>query len=220
MPRLLIRCIAALALALMAATVSVAVAHDEQRPATVSDVSLELVGQVINSAPGVTPATSVQFGYVSQLSDLPIFNAGSQNESTALLTFYTDTTTSRVVNNGPLRIVSRTGRLTIYRDPSANGDFANPDSFRDGMPVLATVLRQQVILNTLTGAFTAHNVNTITSTSAFELGNDQVVLGRIGGRFHTAISGQLATAAPPSAYIAGYTFSTEAPAWRSRGNVW
>jgi hypothetical protein len=214
MPRLLIRCIAALALALMAATVSVAAAHHEQRPAKVGDIELELIGQVINSAPGVTPATSVQFGYVSQLGDLP------QNVSAAPLTFYTDTTTSRVVNNGPLRIISRTGRLTIYHDPSANSDFANPDSFRDGTPVLAAVLRQQVIVNTVTGSFTARNVNTITSTSPFDLGNGQVVLGRVGGQFQTVIAGQVATAAPPSAYMAGYTFSTRARACRSRGNVW
>jgi hypothetical protein len=214
MPRLLIRCIAALALALMAATVSVAAAHHEQRPAKVGDIELELIGQVINSAPGVTPATSIQFGYVSQLGDLP------QNVSAAPLTFYTDTTTSRVVNNGPLRIISRTGRLTIYHDPSANSDFANPDSFRDGTPVLAAVLRQQVIVNTVTGSFTARNVNTITSTSPFDLGHGQVVLGRVGGQFQTVIAGQLATAAPPSAYMAGYTFSTRARACRSRGNVW
>jgi hypothetical protein len=200
MNRLPIRAAAAVALALLAATTSIAIAHDRQRPTKVRDVALELVGQVINSAPGVTPATSIQFGNVTQAGD----------ESTAPLTFYTDTTTTRVVNNGPLRIVSRTGRLTIYHDPSANGDFADPDSFRDGAPVLTAELRQQVILNTQTGAFSTLNVNTITSRSPFELGDDNGVLGRIGGQFRTVLSGQVNTAAPPSAHIAGYTFSTGA----------
>jgi hypothetical protein len=205
MPRLLIRCLVAVSVALIAATGGLTAAAHEQGPAKV-DVDLELIGQVINSAPGVTPATSAQYGYVSQLDDV----AGWPNESAAVLTFYTDTTTNRVVNNGPLRIVSRTGRLTIYHDPSANGNFANPESFRDGTPVLTAVVRQQVILNTLTGAFTAHNVNTITSRSPFELGNDRVLLGRFGGQFQTVISGQLATAAPPSAYMSGYTSSIRA----------
>jgi hypothetical protein len=205
MPRLLKRCLVAVPLALIAVTGGLTAAAHEQRPAKV-DVDLELIGQVINSAPGVTPATSAQYGYVSQLADL----AGWPNESAAVLTFYTDTTTNRVVNNGPLRIVSRTGRLTMYHDPSANGNFANPDSFRDGTPVLTATVRQQVILNTLTSAFTAHNVNTITSRSPFELGNDHVLLGRVGGQFQTVISGQLASAAPPSAHMAGYTFSTRA----------
>jgi hypothetical protein len=208
MPRLLIRCLVAVSVALIAATGGLTAAAHEQRPAKV-DVELELIGQVINSAPGVTPATSAQYGYVSQLADV----AGWPNESAAVLTFYTDTTTNRVVNNGPLRILSRTGQLTIYHDPSANGNFANPDSFRDGSPVLTATVRQQVILNTLTGAFTAHNVNVITSRSPFALGRDQVVLGRVGQRFHTVISGQQATATPPSAYMAGYTFSTRARGW-------
>jgi hypothetical protein len=200
MMRLLSRGVAAVAVALLAAIGSVAaIAHGG--PTKVRDVNLELVGQVINSPPGVTPATSAQFGHVSRVDDLPA----------APLTFYTDTTTTQVVNNGPLRVVSRTGRLTVYHDAAANEDFANPDSFRDGTPVLTAVVRQQVILNTLTGSFTAGNENTITSRSAFELGNAKVVLGRVGGHFRTVISGQLASASPPSAYMAGYTFSTGAP---------
>ena len=204
MPRLLIKCLAAVALALIAATATLTAAAHDQRPTKVGDVDLELIGQVINSAPGVTPATSAQYGFVSRLDDV----AGWPSESASLLTFYTDTTTNRVVNNGPLRIVSRTGQLTIYHDPSANGNFANPDSFRDGTPVLTATVRQQVILNTLTGAFTAHNVNTITSRSPFELAGEKVVLGRFGRQFQTVISGQLTTAAPPSAHMAGYTFSS------------
>src|SRR5690349_12067628 len=195
MPRLLIRCLVAVPLALIAATAGLTAAANEQRPAQVDPVDLELIGQVINSAPGVTPATSRQYGYVSQLDDI----AGWPSESAAPLTFFTDTTTNRVISNGALRIVSRTGRLTIYSDPSANGNFADPDSFRDGTPVLAATVRQQVILNTLTGAFTAHNVNTVLSRSRFALGDDKVLLGRVGGRFQTVISGQQATATPPSA---------------------
>jgi hypothetical protein len=204
MPRPLIRCLAAVPLALIAATASLTAAAHDQRPAKVGDVDLELIGQVINSPPGVTPATSAQYGFVSQLDDV----AGWPSEAAAPLTFYTDTTTNRVVNNGPLRIVSRTGQLTIYNDASGNGSFTNPDSFRDGSPVLTATVRQQVILNTLTGAFSAHNVNTITSQSPFALGGDRLVLGRVGGQFQTAISGQVTTAAPPSAHMAGYTFST------------
>jgi hypothetical protein len=51
-------------------------------------------------------------------------------------------------------------------------------------------------------------VNTITSRSPFQLGDDEFVLGRAGGVFRTVISGQATSAGPPSAYMAGYTFST------------
>lgn len=175
------------------------------------DVSLELVGQVIGSPPGVSPATSIQFGYVAHLHGLPIFNPDAENESTARLTFYTDTTTLRVTNNGPLRIISRDGTVTLYSDPSANGSFANPDSFRDGTPVLVASLRQQVIINTLTGAFTALNVNKIRSTTGFEAGS-KAVLGKVGEQFRTFLSGQINASPPPSAYIAGYTIPVNDPA--------
>ena len=137
----------------------------------VRDLTLELVGQVQNSAPGVSPATSIQYGYLSYLHELPIFKAEPQNESTALFSFYTDTTTSRVFNTGSIRVVNREGTLTVYSDPAANGSFASPDSFRDGTPVLVAGLRQQVILDTTTGAFTAQNLNTIISTSPLVRGD-------------------------------------------------
>jgi hypothetical protein len=200
MSRPCIRYAVGIAVVLTAATASIAAAWGGHRPARAGVVPLELVGQVVNSAPGVTPATSAQFGYVSQLGDL----AGWAGESTAPLTFYTDTTTARVVNNGPLRIISRTGRLTIYHDPSPNSDFAHPETFRDGTPVLTAELRQQVILNPSTGAFTTLNVNTVSSASAFALGSRRVLLSHVGRRLETVLSGQASSAAPPSAYIAGY----------------
>jgi hypothetical protein len=153
----------------------------------------------------VSPATSIQYGYLSDLGGLPIFKAEPQNESTALLTFYTDTTTRRVIDNGPMRVINRDGTLTIYSDPTASASFANPDSFRDGTPVLVARLRQQVIVDTTTGGFTAQNLNTIISTSPFQGPSGTLQLGKAGDRFRTIISGHLNAPGPPSAYIAGYT---------------
>lgn len=173
----------------------------------VDDLALELVGQVTNSAPSVTPATSIQYGYIAYLRGLPIFKAEPQNESTALFTFYIATTTTRVISNGPLRIVSRTGTMTIYSDPSANGSFANPDSFRDGSPILVAGLRQQVILDTSTSTFSALNINTITSSPRFSAGSRKLRLGDKGMRFRTVLYGHLNATPPPSGHIAGYTFT-------------
>jgi hypothetical protein len=170
------------------------------------DMSLELVGQVLGSPPNVQPPTSIQYGYVAYLHGLPIFNAGpAENESTARLSFYQDTVTRRVTNNGPLRIISRDGTATLYNDPAANGNFASPDSFRDGTPVLVARLHQQVIINTVTGSFTTFQVNKITATRPFAIGSRQVRIGKVGGVFRTFISGQVNAAPPPGAHIAGYT---------------
>jgi hypothetical protein len=165
------------------------------------DVSLELVGQT----GGVPTGHAIQYGYVAHLHGLPIFSAGDENESTARLTFYTDTFTRRIINNGPLRIISREGTVTVYHDPSANGSFVNPDSFRNGTPVLVASLRQQVIVNTLSGAFTALNVNRITSTTPFQIGGEEVRLGKVGQQFRTFLSGQNNASPPPGAHMAGYT---------------
>jgi hypothetical protein len=194
---------------------STAVALAQERPPSVRshdgtkelDLNLELVGQVQNSAPGVSPATSIQYGYLSHLDGLPIFTAEPHDESTALFTFYTDTTTSRVIDNGPIRIINREGTMTIYSDPTASGSFENPDSFRDGTPILVAGLRQQVIVDTATGGFTAQNLNTIISTSPFQGPSGTVQVGEAGDRFRTIISGHLSAPGPPSAYMAGYTQS-------------
>ena len=60
MPRLLIRCLAAVPLALIAATASLtASAHG---PTKVGDVDLELIGQVINSASGTVRVINADYG--------------------------------------------------------------------------------------------------------------------------------------------------------------
>ena len=210
---------AAVAVALAAST-TVALAQGTSRSMSndvtkVRELDLELVGQVQNSAPGVSPATSIQYGYISYLRGLPIFRAAPPSESTALLTFYTDTTTTQVINNGSIRVINRNGTVTIYSDPAANGSFANPDSFRDGTPVLVADLRQQVIVDTATGAFTAQNLNTITSARRFEGPSGTLRLGKTGDRFRTIIFGHLNAPGPPSAYMAGYAYSVDGP--RSAG---
>ena len=165
------------------------------------DVALELVGQVMNPS----PATSNQYGYLSFLNGVDgIFNPGPQNETTARFTFFTEATTTRVINNGALRIVNRTGTTTIYMHDTP-GNFADPDSFRDGTPVLTAALRQQVILDTIEGTFTATNINTVTSAATFALGDDEFRLGRAGDQFRTSINGRTNTTPTPAGFvIAGY----------------
>jgi hypothetical protein len=170
-------------------------------------LSLELVGQFQNSPPGVTPPTHIHYGYLSYIRRLSVFRGAAQNESTALFTFFADAATPRVIANGPLRIVTRVGRLTIYRDPSTNGDFAKAESFRDGTPVLVAQFRQQVVTNTVTESFTTFHQNTIVSTRPFRAGRRSVRLGRAGETFRTFFSGHVAMPGPPSGFFGGYAVS-------------
>jgi hypothetical protein len=196
--------------ALMASTGAIVPSDSERGERAVRqirDLSLEFVGQFQNSPPGVTPATHVHYGYLSYIRGLAVFRGAAQDETTALFTFFADAATPRVIPNGPLRMVTRVGRLTIYRDASTNGSFANPASFRDGTPVLVAQFRQQVVNNTVTGSFTTFHQNRIVSTRPFPAGRRSVQLGRVRANFRTFFSGHGNMPGPPSGFFGGYAVS-------------
>src|SRR5437867_5560729 len=154
-------------------------------------LAFEVVGQVTNFPPASAgqPATSQQYGYLSLINGLTadqIFTTPVptlQNETTALVTFFTDAITERVISNGRLRIVNRTGTTTIYLDETPNGDFSNRDTFRDGTAVLTMAYRQQVILDTGeanqipgTGTFSVVNILTVTEVQRFGIGGESIRL--------------------------------------------
>jgi hypothetical protein len=164
-------------------------------------IGYEVVGQVLNPS----PQQSLQYGYLNFVRGLDRIttSAGAPvSESTALLTFFNDTTTERVINNGPIRVVDRTGTGAIYFG-SGNATFANPDTFRLGTPVQSFTLRHQVVIDTSTGYFTTTFEMTITSVESFQIDGTSYRLGHPGRVYRLSVSGKLASPGPPSAYIAG-----------------
>jgi hypothetical protein len=161
-------------------------------------VALEYVGNVNNSG-----VNSSQFGYFSFVTQLPAFNGIPEDAPHANFTFFTEAVTQRVTTNGTLRIVDRTGTTTVYLVTSP-ASFADPDSFRSGMPIQVSTMQQQVILDTTTGDFSVANVNTVTETSRFPLTGQQYQLGKVGDRFRTLLRGKTNVAAPPGFFMAGY----------------
>jgi len=146
---------------------------------------------------------SQQYGYLNFVRGLNrIVTSGSTvTEGTALFTFFTDTTTQSVINNGPMRTVDRTGTGTIYFAQGA--DFTNPLTFKVGAPIQDFTLRHQVVIDTSTGYFTTTFEITITSAKTFQLDGKTYRLGHAGGVYRLTVFGKLTTQAPPSAYIAG-----------------
>lgn len=164
-------------------------------------IGYEVVGQVLNAS----PLQSSQYGYLNFIRGLDRIttSAGTAvSESTALFTFFTDTATERVINNGPMRTVDRTGTGAIYFD-SGNSDFANPDTFKKGTAVQSFTLRHQVVIDTSTGYFTTAFEITITSAKVFKIDGKTYRLGHPGAVYRLNVSGKLTTQSPPSAYIAG-----------------
>jgi hypothetical protein len=170
-------------------------------------LSLELVGQFQNSAPGVTPQTHVHYGYLSYVRGVSAFRNATQDETSARFTFYAEATTTRVLVDGPLRVITRLGKLTIYRDPATTVTFADSSSFRAGTPVLVATFRQQSIVDTLSDTFTTFHVNRIVATTAFAAGRTRVRLGDVGGTFTTVFRGHTNMPGPPSGWFAGYAVS-------------
>lgn len=194
---------------LLAAAVAIAVPGEAAAapPRTIRALAFEFVGQFQNSPAGVTPATHSHYGYLSYIQGLAAFDGTTQDETTALFTFYAEAVTTRVIANGPLRVITRIGRLTIFRDASTNGDFGKPDTFRDGTPVLVAGFRQQVVLDTITNAFTTFHRNTITATTPFSGGKRNVRLGVVGETFRAYFNGHANMPGPPSGWLGGYAVS-------------
>jgi hypothetical protein len=170
-------------------------------------LSFEFVGQFQNSPAGVTPATHTHYGYLSYIRGVHAFRAAPESETTALFTFFADATTLRVIANGPMRIITRVGKLTIYRDRSGNGSFAKPETFADGTRVLVGTFRQQSVLDTVSNAFSTFHQVRITSTRPFDSGGGRVQLGRAGQTFRIVFNGQGTMPGPPSGYFGGYGVS-------------
>ena len=163
--------------------------------------ALEFVGQFNN-----TPTTSQQYGYLSTIEGLDsIFSSSSvQNETTALFTFVTNATTDRIISDGPLKIVNRTGTTTIYLN-NAPSSFSTPASFSQGTAIQVSSYRQQVIVNTTTNDFSTVHMNEISQTVPFTLNGALYQLGRTGKLFRTVYSGQVnAPGLVPSGWFGGY----------------
>jgi hypothetical protein len=173
--------------------------------------AFEIVGEVNNSAPGVTPATSEIFGYLSRVDGIdPAFTdptPANQNESTALFTFDTQATTIRTTIHGPFKIIDRDGTTTMYLN-NGPSSFSDPATFAQGTPIQGSSFHQQVIVDTVENTFTVVNTNTVTSNSQFKIENSKYQFGRNGDSLRTTFQGVLAIRGsgvpPPTGFFSGY----------------
>lgn len=164
---------------------------------------LNFVGQFIN-----TGANSHQFGYLSKIEGIAnVFNSDTtKNESTAMFTFSTQAINTQVINNGPLRVVNRTGTTTVYYHPEGGASFSDPSTFEAGLPIQVSDYQQQVVLDPSTPfPFTTTHLNSISSTTTFVLNGELLRLGQEHGAFRTHYLGRAnAPGLTPSGWFAGY----------------
>src|SRR5258707_628083 len=183
--------------------------QDDDEPAQINfvqgKIAFEFVGQATNFAP--TPSAPLgsahQYGFLTMVRGIDnVFTGSPHNGITAVFTFFNEATTAESITDGPLRIVDRNGTTTIYLNTTPP-TFANPDSFRSGIPVLTSTLHQQAV-NTPDGTFTTVFANTILSTSAFSMNGATLRLGQVGQAFRATVTGQSNATPPPNAHFGGY----------------
>lgn len=156
-------------------------------------ITLEYVGQgLVRSA-----AEVYQYGFFTHVSGAKeIFSASPNNETTALFTFHNQLATTRVIDNGPLRIVDREGTSTIYLRTTPGASFEDPDSFKQGTPVLAAHLRHQVILDTANNnTILVHFDLTLLDTGTFTVGDVTHRMGMPGQKMSWSAYGRPNTSA-------------------------
>jgi hypothetical protein len=183
--------------------------RDDDEPTQINfvqgKIAFEFVGQATNFAP--TPSAPLgsahQYGFLTAVRgiDSP-FSGSPHTDATAVFTFFNEATVAESFSDGPLRIIDRNGTTTIYLN-TAPASFANPDTFRSGIPVLTSALHQQAV-NTPDGTFTTVFENTISSASAFTLNGATFRLGQTGQSFRATITGQGNPTPPPNAHFSGY----------------
>ena len=172
----------------------------------IGEVAFTLIGQVTNTPPDV----SDQYGYLPTIEGLTgLFSGTPEDETTAYFTFYNDTRTVAVRHNGPMTIIEREGTTTVYYNEVPHGDFADPDTFRDGQAILVMDLKQQVIVDTITGAFSVVIGNSVTVANPFPNGGHQWVLARRHDNFRWALQGHLYATPPPNGYFASYVVKAQ-----------
>jgi hypothetical protein len=176
-------------------------APDAESRLSEGPLAFEFVGQVSN----FTPTTSTQYGYFTFVRGVDATSvSGPVSDATARFTFFRQMTNVLVVNNGTMRLISREGTTTIYLSPTGGATFANPDSFRAGTAIQTSLSHQQVIVDTVTSAFSVSNFETVTETPRFTFDGHEATLGHAGDVYHTSKQGHLASPSP-AGYFIGYS---------------
>jgi hypothetical protein len=188
---------AALVIALLALTAFVV--SGQQAPAATIEVgsavgganAVEYIGRIDQDG-----SNFVSYGYlthISGLTDTLLFSGTIPfvNESNAHFTFYTTATlTARNVITGAFNgitssvfMIDAIGTTVYYYNATPSAAFANPDSFKAGVPVMTATVRSQNILNVQAparGVGTNFAEFTQTGVSPFTLNGQPYQIGRVG----------------------------------------
>ncbi len=130
---------------------------------------------------------------------------GTQNEATALFTFYAEPWRASSVDNGDLSLsLAPPGDFTLYYNEDAGADFGDPRSFACGVPIATFRRAERVVTTTLSSGRTklfGMNVFTadLVGSRPFERGGVTYDLGGMlpGGVTQWGLAGEDPLPSPP-----------------------
>jgi hypothetical protein len=108
------------------------------------------------------------------------------------------------------RLRPRLDQTTIYHSAGAS-TFADPDSFRAGIPLQTSQLRHVVIINLTDNSFTTLFENVVSDVSRVEVDGRPLRPGRVGQMLRMTILGQIVPPIPPNGWIAGFAVGMVRP---------
>ncbi len=97
------------------------------------------------------------FTFIKGIDDNALFaesNPAKQNESTAFFTIFINAKILRTTKNGPFIVVDAATTAKAFFNSAPDGDFRNPDSFKEGIVIGAGEQTIQFIFDLTTGSGT------------------------------------------------------------------
>jgi hypothetical protein len=151
-------------LAALAATALVSRAKAADR-IPVGPVAAHQLGRALFAADG----TAQVIGYLAFVKGISTsLFAGPPSESTAFLTYRSNTFSPEIIGNGDISVFLITGEsISVYFNSSPHGDWNNPDSFSSGQLVATFTRREPLLVINVGTMFNAFSSSELTSSHEF-----------------------------------------------------
>ena len=121
------------------------------------------------------------FHYIHGLDEEDLYLGGGRDlESKALFTLYIEGRITRAHRVGPLMVFEVLGRSTISYDDTPDGDFSNPETFRDGIPIATGEENTVFTFDSETGNGAGDVRLRQTQAWPFEFNGEPIQFGEVG----------------------------------------
>lgn len=121
------------------------------------------------------------FNYIHGLDENELYlDDSGKPESKAFVSLYIEARITRVHRDGPLLVYEALGQSTIFFDGTPDGDFSDPDTFRNGTPIATGEENNTFTFDPETGIGTGDVRLKQTGAWPFEFKGELIQFGEVG----------------------------------------